>query len=416
VLRRLLHDRGGSVLLVLGLALPVLTMGAAATIEYAALTQQRMRLQKAADTAAVAAGKELGLANTTDSNIKSIARAVALASLSAGQSAADVSPATVSAEVFNQRRSVRVYVVQGVTGVLGKVMSLPTSELRATAAATLSGSSRLCVLALDPLLASTVQMEKNSLLTAPQCSVYSNSLSPLGLVVKDSARIVSERICTVGGYLGSALTFSTAPLTGCPGRTDPLSERVPPSIGPCDFTKLEVKGGVRTLTPGVYCEGLRITSAAQVSLSPGNYIITGRPLTVDGNSSLKGDYVGFYFRGDAALVDFKKDSTIDLSAPKTGPLAGILFFEDRSAPLLRAFKISSDNARRLLGTIYLSRGALMVDASKAVSDLSAYTVIVARQLHLKDGPNLYLNAMYTSSDVPVPDGVGPNGSAVSLSE
>jgi Flp pilus assembly protein TadG len=398
------------------LALPVLTIGTAATIEYASLTQQRMRLQKAADTAALAAGKELNLANTSDSNVTNVARAVALASLSAAEAGANVSPATVSTELFNQRRSVRVNVVQGVTSMLGKVMSLPASELRATAAATLSGSSRLCVLALDPLLPSTVQMEKNSTLTAPQCSVYSNAFSPLGLIVKDSGRITSERICTVGGYLGSPSSFSTTPLTGCPSRTDPLSERVPPAVGPCTYTKLEVKGGVRTLTPGVYCEGLKITDGAQVTLSPGDYVITGNKLTVESNSSLKGDYVGFYFRGAAAYVEFKKESTIDLSAPKTGPLAGILFFEDRSAPLLREFKISSDNARRLLGTIYLPRGVLTVDASKAVSDLSAYTVIVARQLRLKDGPNLYLNAMYTNTDVPVPDGVGPNGSAVSLSE
>jgi Flp pilus assembly protein TadG len=401
---------------VIGLATPVLAVAAAATIEYASLTQQRMRVQKAADTAALAAGKELNLANTTASNVASVAQATALASLAGGGPATNVAPATVTSELLNNHRSVRVTVAQDVTSMMGKVLSLPLSRLSATATATLSGSSRLCVLALDPLSPATVQMDKTSVLTAPQCSVYSNAFDPAGLIVKDSARITSERVCTVGGYLGKSTSFSTTPITGCPSRTDPLSERTPPFAGSCDYNNLVIKGGTRTLSPGVYCGGLKVTSGAQVSLSQGEYVIDGAPLVVDGGSSFKGDYVGFYFRGASATLNFAKDSTIDLSAPKIGPLAGILFFEDRSAPLLRDFAISSDNARRLLGTIYLSRGALRVDASKAVSDLSAYTVIVSRQLRIKDGPNLYLNAMYTNTDVPVPDGVGPNGSAVSLSE
>jgi hypothetical protein len=97
-------------------------------------------------------------------------------------------------------------------------------------------------------------------------------------------------------------------------------------------------------------------------------------------------------------------------------MSGILFFEDRSAPLLRTFRIRSGNARTLLGTFYLSRGTLVIDTNKAVADQSAYTVIVSRQLKLTASPNLVMNAMYTSSDVPVPEGVGPNGSAVMLAQ
>jgi hypothetical protein len=51
-----------------------------------------------------------------------------------------------------------------------------------------------------------------------------------------------------------------------------------------------------------------------------------------------------------------------------------------------------------------------------VADQSAYTVIVSRQLRLSAGPNLVLNANYSSTDVPVPDGVGPLGAKVSLSQ
>jgi hypothetical protein len=42
-----------------------------------------------------------------------------------------------------------------------------------------------------------------------------------------------------------------------------------------------------------------------------------------------------------------------------------------------------------------------------VADQSAYTVIVAAQVNLYEGPNLYLNANYDATSVPVPKGVGP---------
>ena len=75
---------------------------------------------------------------------------------------------------------------------------------------------------------------------------------------------------------------------------------------------------------------------------------------------------------------------------------------------MRTYRIVSDNARNLLGTIYLPAGRLVIDAKRPVADRSAYTIIVARQVELFDGPNLYLNTNYSGSDIPVPQGVGPS--------
>ncbi len=62
---------------------------------------------------------------------------------------------------------------------------------------------------------------------------------------------------------------------------------------------------------------------------------------------------------------------------------------------------------QLLGTIYLPRGKLVIDTKAKVADLSAYTVIVAKEIDVK-GVNLVVNSDYGGTDVPVPDGVGPN--------
>jgi len=117
-------------------------------------------------------------------------------------------------------------------------------------------------------------------------------------------------------------------------------------------------------------------------------------------------------------------------------LAGILIFDDPSgagAPAQkpksgrggggrsnktgakRQHQILSDNARNLLGTIYMPQGEIIVDATKPIADKSAYTVLVVKQLHLYSGPNLILNTDYSATEVPVPMGVGPFGAKIFLS-
>jgi hypothetical protein len=151
-------------------------------------------------------------------------------------------------------------------------------------------------------------------------------------------------------------------------------------------------------------------------VEPRRNIINQGPLIVEKGSTLTGEYVGFFLKGDLATLNFKSDTTISLSAPKTGLMAGLLVYGDPKAIIGRKFHIQSDNARKLLGTIYLPRGSLFVDSKKPVADQSAYTVIVARTIELEAGPNLVMNANYGSTDVPVPIGVGPIGANVSLSQ
>ena len=83
---------------------------------------------------------------------------------------------------------------------------------------------------------------------------------------------------------------------------------------------------------------------------------------------------------------------------------------------VRQYRIISDNARQLLGTIYLPAGRLIIDSKKPVADQSAYTVVVARLVNLYEGPNLILNARYANSDIPVPEGVGPTSADTVLSQ
>ena len=74
-------------------------------------------------------------------------------------------------------------------------------------------------------------------------------------------------------------------------------------------------------------------------------------------------------------------------------------------PPLRIHRIGSNNARNLLGTIYLPQGTLLIDATAPVADQSAYTAIIANSLQLQKGPQLVLRSDYDKTNVPVPDGL-----------
>jgi len=144
-------------------------------------------------------------------------------------------------------------------------------------------------------------------------------------------------------------------------------------------------------------------------------VIEDGELLVKGGSRIKGTNVGFYFRGSKATLNFEKDTTVSLTAPKSGTMAGLLFFQDKkvSGGNLK-YEISSDNAPTLLGTIYLPNGHFYAAGDKPVAQSSAYTIIIAKEIHGAAGPVIVLNSNYNQTDVPVPSGLGNLSNTVAL--
>jgi hypothetical protein len=87
-------------------------------------------------------------------------------------------------------------------------------------------------------------------------------------------------------------------------------------------------------------------------------------------------------------------------------MAGMLFFEDRDTLFAVPHRIASNNARNLVGTIYLPGNTLEINSTDPIADQSDYTVIIAKKFEMKDGPELVLNTDYENSPIPVPEGVG----------
>jgi hypothetical protein len=383
-------------------------------VDVGSLMAQNKDVQAAADAAAIGAAREMQLAQDPD-RLDAVAEALARANLSgyANVTAAVVTPRPNEIEV-SVSSDPRVYFA-GPVGANAK-------RVTRTAVAQFHGAP-VCMIGLDPKAKKTLQMRKKAAITAENCAIYSNSTAKDGVTIEGEAQIEASFICSAGGVkTDKKFALDPAPLTDCPPLSDPLLNRPPPPVGSCDFTKLKIDSA-RSLGPGVYCGGLEIKAA--VTLSPGIYVIKDGSLKVD-KGSLTGEGVGFFLTGKDALINFEKSSVISLRAPKTGPLAGLLFYEDRKVVAAdggepeegppppeappKEHRIRSDDAGELVGTIYIPRNRLLIDGDKPVADQSEYTVIIAREFALSEGPAIVLNTDYASSDVPVPQGVGPNAS------
>lgn len=406
-LRAAIDDRRGNAAIIFSLALLPLAGGAGMAVDYAAIASNRAKLQAAADAGALHAAKELRLAQMAGSNITTIAKTYAQTALA--DRARMLSNLVIDATLIDNNTGVQVKISAAYQPVVFRFISKGAVNIGAQAVGRTVGFP-ICALALDEaaLGAATLYLEANAKVTAQFCAVQSNSKNPIGITALNSSKLTAGSICSSGGVFGPKANFLPDPVVDCPIVPDPLASRAAPVVGACTYTGQVINGGTMVFTPGVYCGGLKITGGATVTLSPGEYVIKDGPFIVENGSTLKSLNAGVYLTGTNATVNLAGDTTINMTAPVAGPMAGLLFFEDRAAPKYRLHKFTSDNAPNLLGTIYLPQGQIIVDANKPIADQSAFTIIVARRIALMAGPNLVLNSDYNSTNVPVPGGL--NGS------
>jgi hypothetical protein len=384
-------------------------------VDFGSLYLERRDVQNAADAAALGAVREIQIAQGDESRLASVADAIVRGNIG------NLKKVEVKATSLADNR-LEVIVTAAPRVFFPGVIGMTAGPVSARSIAEVSGSA-VCMIGLDPKVKHTLDMRTSAAITANACAIYSNSSAKDGITIADNAKVKADLICSAGGVKTSkTFALNPAPVTDCPPMSDPLADRPPPSVGACTAKKLKIdKGVTKTLSPGVYCDGVEVKGVAK--LMPGIYVIKNGSLKVKDGGSLTGDNVGLFLTGEKSLIEFEKESTISLSAPRTGALAGLLVYEDRNVkaadadgtveidtetalPKAQEHRIRSDNASRLVGTIYMPRNRLLIDGDKPIAAASAYTVIIAREFALAEGPEVVLNADYDHSDVPVPDGVG----------
>ena len=399
ILHRFGRHRRGNVAIASALALPCLLGGMGVAADYSSMYKYQSNLQQAVDTAALAVAKEMALSSSDATTLKAVAKNYVVSN-SQDHSAGLTVETTVDQKGFTIEVTASKYWEPMFLQYINK-HALP---IVVSAKAALKGTGKICMVGLNTSSQKTLKLESNARLVGSGCGIYSNSTDAGSMSVGTSSEIDASFICSAGGIKGyEEATFTPTPVVDCPPVGDPLAGRSVPKYGACNHTDLVISGGTHTLEPGVYCNGLEITGGANVTLKSGRYVIKDDKLIVGGHASMTGNGVGIHLAGDNATIDFKKQSTIDLSAMDHGDMAGILFWGTSSKGKIKNHKLSSDNARNLLGTIYLPSGYLYIDSEGTVADQSAYTAVIANRIELRYGPTLVLNSNYDATSVPVPE-------------
>ena len=253
-----------------------------------------------------------------------------------------------------------------------------------------------CIYALDPTAASAFNVNGGATVAA-SCGIVDDSNSSSAMNSSGGSSTVTATSIAVTGNVTGCCYFPT-PQTGVPPEPDPFAQRAAPAFSSgCDYTNFKVNSGnPETLTPGVYCNGITLNAGSVVTFSPGLYVLNGGGLSVSGNAVMHGTGVTFYSTGSASYaykpVAITGGAVGTLSAPTSGPMEAMLFFQDRAIASKQTNTISGGSTLSLEGALYFPTTPLNFAGNS--SGNAAYTIIVASTLTFTGASRL--NADYSS--------------------
>jgi len=389
-------SRRGNISLVGAIALVPLSYAVLCGVEITGIAKSKASLQAAADAGALAGAGELSVSTRGDDGIRSTAIALATNAVSG---LTDISTPSFTVDIDRTAGTVRVSARAQFQSMFSGLVTNNT-PLDVTSTAETLSKTPLCVLQIDQAVAIGANVKDRAIVRAPGCLVQSNS----GISVVNLARIeagVVQAVKTATGAISPTASVGALPIE------DPFKglNLTPPSGCSTTAESIQYSGNETvSLPPGVHCEQISINGNATMILEPGEHYFKGE-MEFNGNAKLKGDDVVLIFDTNRAF-SFGQNSTVNLVARKSGPLAGFLIATGRTNT--KRFTISSNRVRELLGTIYIPGSELYISAAGNVAQDSAWSVIVAKSITLDKNPILVINKNYAGSNVPVPEGVGPS--------
>ena len=402
---KLCRNTRGVIALKFALAVPGLAVLVLGGVDLYAVQADRARLQSIADAAALAGARELGLA-VDAAGPEGRALSYIEAQLSEwAHGPQSITPSVEVVTLASGERALHAVLDANRTSFFGNMLPPGGWNMHAEATATSIAVTPLCVLVHGETGSEVLRAKDSSQIRAPACLVHSNH----DIRVEGVARITAAAVQAVTRAQGS---ISPEPATGAVAIEDPFAsldlnaELLRRTVG-CTVRRipLVVTSGRHVLSPGVHCNGISIEGTAELVLQPGEHWFLQGALVIKEAARLSGENVVLIF-DQASKFEFKDRAMVNLEGREEGAYAGLVMVADRGNR--QDFIISSDQVESLLGVIYVPDATLIVEGSADVARESSWTVIVSQRLELKGSPQLFINANYTASDVPVPEGVGPS--------
>ena len=379
------RDESGQVLVFTILCMMILLGFMAFASDVGMLFYHRRTMQSAADAAALAGALEINFAAADGTTVSDTAKAAAALNGytdgTAGTSITVSNPPSVGPHSSGTTSTdyVEVVIRQPVPTVFMGLfhMSAVPVVARAVAGATVNPG---CVWTLTRT-GSDITLTGSGSVSIPHCDIYDDSGGAAALIMTGSGNLVANAIGIVGRYLnnggGQILNGTTGnpltPKTGIAVAADPLSTLQAPtgSTSGCQGPQTIVSG-TRNLTATCYGAVTLVgnggvtfsagdhtingnftsTGTGAITLGAGTYVINGN-LDLNGSGSLNATNVAFYVTGSTTVTG---STVMNLSAPVSGPMNGILFFQARADT--QPMAITGSSNMNLQGIIYAPAAAL----------------------------------------------------------
>jgi hypothetical protein len=346
-LKRLLREQCGAVLILWAVLLPVVVGMIALGVDTGTWYLKKRDLQSVADAAAIAGAYE----SVYSDKVTVANNEVTRNGFGSGSNVTTVvNSAPATGPYASNTSAVEVLLSQPQTLFFSTMNLDENPPLTVRAVALRQPAGEACVLALDNSVQYALQFQGNSTVSMPNCIAASNSNADISAIVSGSSVLNAETLYTVGGYdvRGHAeLNTSSTPITGgsqiqdpyadLPMPNSPLGIFYTPMHSNCDYNNYSTNGTV-TLNPGIYCNGLRLTSHADVTLTTGVYIIDRGTFDIGAQSTIRtatGAGVTILLTSSTgsgyATISINGGATVNLAAQTSGVYSGILFYQDRRA-------------------------------------------------------------------------------------
>jgi hypothetical protein len=273
----------------------------------------------------------------------------------------------VATTYYITARAVEKIPLTFLSAIAGRTSNLVSARATAAIVSTTGGS---CVYVLDRT-GSLALNASNGITVQSQCGFWINSSSATALSVVGGSQLQaldSTAIDLVGGYTNANGGSISPTPTHSSAATDPfLSKNVPlqrsvtgahtyscsygssggcahtgTATYACDYTNFSQTSWVSmvTMSPGVYCGGINIGNVNAVTFNPGVYILDGGGMNLGGSGGISGGVTGsgvsFFNTGTASTykyINIANGVNPTLSAPTTGSMQGMLFYQDPSLSL-----------------------------------------------------------------------------------
>ena len=402
----LMGEERGNVAMSFAVLLPAIVGVVGVGVDNAVWASQRNKLQAVADAAAFKAGETLtrGYTSTATARVdtsKSEAERVILAMVPEARRAVDVDYGAGTANV--------ALTTSGLVGFAGLV-GIGNVDISANARAVVGlGRADVCLLALDRQAPAGIVIGGSAKVSGRGCAVWSNATGRRSIVVGNRAQLDAAPVCAAGaaslGGAGPAASQRNLGASDCAPVADPLAAWAPPRIGPCTAENVNVVTGQNyTLTPGVYCGGLRIASKGSITFTPGVYVVRDGPMKLSAEVSITGSGVGILLAGQGATATIAAQVETRLTAATTGPLAGLLIASDRSPAKDRetaTTTVMGGSSLDLDGTVYLPNQKLALAGVPASNQAQPVTQVIAGSIEIVGDGQFTLRTDFRAANMPV---------------